>query len=149
MTFEEELALHGSFVFTAQGDSMRPLIRPARDLLEITRRPAARLRRYDVALYKRDGRYILHRVLAVRPEDYVFAGDNNRHREYGVTDDMILGVLTGLTRDGAAVDLHGLGYRCYVRLWCAPFPLRAALLYGIHCLRKIAGALKKSLRRLE
>ena len=144
ISFEEELRRHGSFLFPSAGWSMWPLIRPGRDLVEITKRPPGRLRKYDVVLYKRQGRYILHRILRVREKDYVIAGDNNAHLEYGVTDDMILGVLTAVVRqDGAREELSSLRCRCYTHLWCDAFPVRAALLRG----RRLAGRVKHALYR--
>ena len=35
LTFEEALDRHGSFLYTGSGESMLPLIRPARDIIEI------------------------------------------------------------------------------------------------------------------
>ena len=90
ISFEEELRRHGSFLFPSAGWSMWPLIRPGRDLVEITKRPPGRLRKYDVVLYKRQGRYILHRILRVREKDYVIAGDNNFYVERDITDADIL-----------------------------------------------------------
>lgn len=129
MSFEEELEQHGGFIFTNVGDSMLPLIRQGRDVLEISRKPAGRLNKYDIPLYKRDGKYILHRILKVRENDYVIAGDHNIRREYGVTDEQIIGVLTGLTRDGKSIKLSGWKYRTYLFFWCDLFPLRAAILF--------------------
>ncbi len=142
ISFEEELRRHGSFLFPSTGWSMSPLIKPGRDLVEITKRPPQRLRRYDVVLYKRENRYILHRILRVREKDYVIAGDHNAHLEYGVTDDMILGVLTAIVRqDGTRETLGSLRCRCYTHLWCDFFPVRAALLRG----RRLAGRVKWAL----
>ena len=129
MTFEEEIEHHGGFVFTAIGDSMWPLIRQGRDVLEISRKPAGRLKKYDIPLYKSKGKYILHRVLQVRKSDYVIAGDHNYQRETGITDKQIIGVLTGLTRDGKRIELSGWKYRLYLFFWCDLFPIRAAVLF--------------------
>ena len=147
MTFEEALEKHGRFLFTSQGYSMWPLITPGRDLVEISRRPAGRLKRFDVALYKRGGQYILHRILRVEPESYTIAGDNNRRLERDIRDEQIIGVLTGLVRKGRRLTLDEPGYRLYVRLWCGCFPLRAALLYVLALLRGAYGALRRRLRR--
>lgn len=76
-TFEQELAKNGKLIYYNVGDSMLPLIRQGRDLLEIVPKPAGRLHRYDVPLYRRSsGQYVLHRILKVRPQDYVLCGDN-------------------------------------------------------------------------
>ena len=68
--FEEILERDGRLIYSSVGDSMLPMIRQGRDLLVIEK-PAGRLKRYDIPLYKRDnGRYVLHRILKVRDKDY-------------------------------------------------------------------------------
>ena len=129
-TFEQALAARGSFVAPASGLSMSPLIRPGRDLVEITRKGAARLRRYDVALYLRGGRYILHRIVKVRAADYVLLGDHEIHKESGVTDADIIGVLSAVIRNGKRVSVTDRRYRCYVRLWCGLYPVRVCVRAG-------------------
>ncbi len=136
-TFEEILAKEGRLIYTNVGDSMRPLIRQGRDLLVIERH-TGRLRRYDVPLYRRDsGQYVLHRVLRVRENDYVLCGDNRWHRETGITDRHVIGVLTAVVRDGKELPVTDWRYRLYVHLWCDLFPLRAVLLRGIHTLKRV------------
>lgn len=128
ITFEEELARHGSLLYTNVGSSMMPLLRQGRDLILIARRPQGRLKKYDTVLYKQGERYILHRILKVRKEDYVICGDHNWRREYGITDEQIIGILTAFVRDGKRIPVTDPKYRCYVHLWCDLFYVRAALL---------------------
>ena len=128
-TFEQELAKNGKLIYYNVGDSMLPLIRQGRDLLEIVPKPAGRLHRYDVPLYRRSsGQYVLHRILKVRPQDYVLCGDNRWTREYGVTDGQIIGVLHSVIRDGKPFSVECPKYRLYVHRWCDCFPVRAFLL---------------------
>lgn len=131
MTFEQVLEQDGVLVYKNVGTSMLPLIRQGRDLL-IIRKPQGRLKKYDVALYRRDsGQYVLHRVLKVRKEDYVICGDNQYRKETGITDRHILGVLTGMVRDGKEIQLDQMGssYKRYLFLWCDLFPVRAAVFW--------------------
>jgi hypothetical protein len=129
-TYEEQLRTHGTLVYTNVGSSMLPLLRQNRDLLIVGRRPEGRCKKYDVVLYKRpSGQYVLHRILKVRKNDYVICGDNRRVREFGVPDEWIFGVLTGVVRDGKQISIHDFKYRCYVHLWCDFFWIRAALLW--------------------
>ena len=138
LTFEEELDRHGSFLYTNTGFSMWPMIRPGKDLVEISRRPAERLKRFDVALYRCRGCYILHRVLRVRADCYLIAGDHN-YRTERVTDDQIIGILSAVIRDGNRSELQGLRYRLYLLLWCDLFPLRAGILWICAAARRILG----------
>ncbi|MBE6876020.1 MAG: hypothetical protein E7496_04730 [Ruminococcus sp.] len=126
-TFEQEIQRTGKLIYTNVGDSMMPLIRQDKDLL-IIEKVTGRLKKYDVPLYRRDsGQYVLHRILKVRENDYVICGDNRWHREYGITDRHIIGVLTGIVRDGKTIPVTDKKYLFYVHLWCDFFPVRALL----------------------
>ncbi|MDY5576234.1 MAG: S24/S26 family peptidase [Lachnospiraceae bacterium] len=128
-SFEQEINQTGYLIYTNKGDSMMPLLRENRDLIHI-RKTEGRCKKYDVPLYKRDsGQYVLHRILKVREKDYVLCGDNRRHREYGIEDRHIIGVLEGVTRDGKYIPVTDRKYRIYVHLWCDLFYLRAAVLF--------------------
>ncbi len=128
-TFEEILARDGRLVYTSVGNSMQPFIRSGQDLLVIEK-PAGRLKKYDAPLYRRDsGQYVLHRILKVRENDYVICGDNRWQRETGITDRHILGVLTGIVRNGRLISVQDPAYRRRVRLWCDFFWVRAAVLW--------------------
>ncbi len=135
-SFEGILEKEGRLIYSSRGVSMRPLIREGKDLL-IIERPQGRLKKYDVPLYRRaDGRYVLHRVLKVRAHDYVICGDNLWIKETGITDEQILGVLTGMIRGGKKLSLDDWRYRLYVRLWCGLFPLRAFLLRAVDRMKR-------------
>ena len=128
-TFEQALAEHGSFVTRAQGVSMQPLIRPGRDLVEISQKGSDRCKKYDVVLYKRGEKYILHRILEILPDGkYIIAGDNNTCLEKDITDDRILGVMTRIIRDGKSINVDDPSYQRYVHLWCDAYPARMRIL---------------------
>ena len=136
-TFEEVINRDGRLVFTNAGTSMRPLIKQGRDVL-IIEKPVFPLAKYDVPLYKREsGQYVLHRIVALRGDGYVTRGDSRLHREYGVTDDMIIGVLTAVSRDGKETDINSGKMRLYSRLIVALFPLRAPFMFVSRLVRKI------------
>ena len=127
-TFEEEIRRNGKIIYTNVGDSMMPFIRQGRDVLIISK-VNGKLKRYDVPLYKRDsGQYVLHRILKVRKNDYVICGDNRWNKEYSITDKHIIGVLTGIIRDGREILVTDRKYRIYVHLWCDFFPVRAFII---------------------
>ena len=121
---EDVLRETGIFVSTTAGVSMYPMLRNRRDTIIVRPCYGARLNKYDVPLYKRGDKLILHRVIKVLPDSYIIRGDNCLQKEYGITDRQILGVLTGFYRDGKEIDMNGLAYRGYVRFWCAIYPLR-------------------------
>lgn len=141
-TFEEMLNEKGYFVYTNVGWSMYPLLRERRDIVEIRKKDSERCKKYDVVLYKRNGQYILHRILRVLPEEYVVAGDHNSFLDANITDDDILGVMKRIVKDGKSITMDDPRYRLYTHLWCDCYPLRMFLQRGMsfvrHHLRKRA-----------
>lgn len=97
--FEDVIAEQGRLVYTNVGDSMNPVIREG-DLLVIEAVKAP-LKVGDVPLYKRDsGQYVLHRIVDIKKGKYSMKGDNRTFVEKGITDKHIIGVLTGIVRNG-------------------------------------------------
>ena len=122
-SFEEELERSGTLVFTNRGKSMLPLLRQNRDLMVIEKKGPERCRKYDAVLFKRGDKYVMHRILKVREQDYYIVGDNCRRGEY-VRDEQILGVLKQVVRDGKTIDTENPAYQRYVHLWCDFYPIR-------------------------
>ena len=119
---EDVLRTEGVYVSTTVGVSMWPMLRNRRDTIVV--RPAAgRLNRYDVALYRAHGNYVLHRVVRVLPEGYIIIGDNCITEEH-VEDSQVLGVLSEFYRGDKHVGMAGLPYRAYVWLWVTTAPAR-------------------------
>ena len=128
-TFEDLLETDGYLIYTNVGVSMLPLIRQKRDIIEIHAKGNNRCRKYDVVLYKRGEKYLLHRIVKVHPDDYVIVGDNCIWREYGIKDDQILGVMTRVVRDGKSITTDNILYKVYVPLWVDFYYIRATILY--------------------
>ena len=145
MSFEEYLRANGHLTYPIVGVSMLPLLRQDRDVVSVERKTAARCAPGDVVLYRRGGRYVLHRVIAVRPEDYVILGDNCAAKEYGTTDADILGVMSGFIRNGREHRVEEPAYRLYT-WWMLHFIGPRIALKGLwrRC-RSLAG---RCLRRL-
>lgn len=101
LSFEKLLEQNGYFIYTNVGRSMMPLLRERRVIIENHKKGLDRCKKYDVVLYKRGERYILHRILAVLPYGkYIIEGDINTFLGKDITDDKILGVMTRVIRDG-------------------------------------------------
>ena len=111
LTFEDILSHDGTLVYRTRGVSMEPMLRQNRDLVVI-RVPSSRLRKFDVALYRRGRNYVLHRVIKVCDGHYLIRGDNTYAVET-VPDSAVIGVLTGFQRKGKEHDVSERGYRLY------------------------------------
>ena len=136
---EEVLRTEGMYAGFISGVSMYPMLRQGRDTVVIM--PCkGRLKKYDIPLYRRGKDYVLHRILEVHPDSYVILGDNCMKKEYGVTDDQIVGVLTAFYRDENEVNMNGIGYKSYVWFWCHTIGLRVLLkrVYSKLCQRQTA-----------
>lgn len=139
ITFEELLARDGKFVYRTRGVSMEPMLRQNRDLVTIEV-PVSRLQKYDVALYKRDTSYVLHRVIDVKEGYYLIRGDNTYGIER-VPEENVIGVLTRFQRKGKQHTVSEPGYRRYARFWNAIYPLR----YGLVCCYRWAARVARRL----
>ena len=75
-------------------------------------------------------------------------GDNLTEGETVQPED-ILGVLTGIYRDGRLIEQKDFRYRLYVTLWCKPWPLRFALLRLRRFCHRVLSKVKRILRRAD
>lgn len=130
-TFEEELKEKGVLVYTNVGTSMRPLIRQGKDVMIIKSFDnCCKLKKMDVPLYKREnGQYVLHRIIKVTKDGHVIRGDNTYSNEYGVTDHQIIGVLTGVIRNGKEISVNSFGYKVYSYLWLYTYYIRKVVVW--------------------
>ena len=125
MTYEEYLEQNGEMTYTNRGISMLPLLKQGRDLFTIRKKGAERCQKYDVVLYRRlPESYVLHRIVAVRPDDYILLGDNCLNKETGITDRDIIGVMTGYVRKGKTHSTDDFGYMLYSRWIVLTYPVR-------------------------
>lgn len=125
ISYEDYLAEHETLTYSNVGSSMLPLLRQGRDLFTVRKKGAERCKAGDVVLYRRPpSSYVLHRIVEVRPEDYVLLGDNCINREYGIRDADILGVMTDFVRGGKEHSVDEPGYRAYTALCLQTAPTR-------------------------
>ena len=125
--FEQALSRCGEYVTQVRGVSMYPMLRYRRDPV-LVHPVRGELERYDVAVYDRGDGYVVHRVIEVRPDCYVFRGDNCRKKEI-VPKSIVKGVVVGFWRiprgggKGRFVSVWNRPYRLYSRIWVALNPL--------------------------
>lgn len=124
---EDILDEKGVYVSTTVGVSMFPMLRNRRDTIVIkpvTKSSNVRLCKYDVPLYRRRDDYVLHRIVGVTDTGYIICGDNCLAKEFNISDEQIIGVLSGFFRDNREINMNGVGYRLYCRVWVAMYPVR-------------------------
>lgn len=121
--FEEALHAGKSVRFMPRGVSMKPMLRQGKDGVVLSPAPQ-KLQKYDLPLYRRrDGKFILHRIIAVEDDHFVCCGDNQYAPESPVYPDQVIAVVTAFTRGERLIPVTAPGYRLYCRLWCAARPL--------------------------
>lgn len=122
---EQIIADEGKVVTTTVGISMRPMLRARRDTVVISK-PEGKRRVGDVVLYRlKSGKCVLHRIIAIKGDEYVIRGDSLINKETGITDKDIFGVLVGFYRGNRYIDCYkSRGYKAYSKLWRLTLPLR-------------------------
>ena len=93
---EDVLKEKGVYIGPTVGVSMIPMLKNRRDTI-VVKPKTERLKRLDVALYKRGEAYVLHRVLGIIDGGYIIRGDNC-YEDENVPEDAVIGVLTEFFR---------------------------------------------------
>ncbi|MBQ6624112.1 MAG: S24/S26 family peptidase [Mogibacterium sp.] len=132
---EDAVNEYGSIVWNCKGQSMKPLIRERVDYVVIEK-PDREIRPFDVVLYSRDTYktggggvqrdYVLHRVIKREGDEFIILGDNCVNLER-VPKSSIIGIMTGLKRNGKDFDLDGTWCRLYNNIWVKPYRIRKGI----------------------
>lgn len=138
----------GNFVIHPKGVSMWPMIRYGKDSVVINPHEG-RLKKYDIPLYKdRLGRYVVHRIIEVTDDGYVICGDGLFEIEYDITDENILGVVTGFFRKEKYIPVDSKVYMRYVHFWVDNFYLRKPIITLVRKLRNVRFFIKTAFLRI-
>lgn len=113
----------GKATLVVTGVSMKPMLVEHRDSVLLTP-VTAKPKPGDIFLYRREsGSFVLHRLVGVMPEGYLFCGDNQCVREK-VTQEQLLAIVSGFTRKGKQYSVKNPLYRLYVFICVRLFFLR-------------------------
>ena len=112
--FESVLNKYGKFTYTNKGMSMFPMLRPEKDVFTIVKKAEERCKVNDVVLFKRNGKFILHRIVEVFDDHYSTLGDNCVNYEKNIKDEDILGILVSFQKNGHTINTDDIKYRIYV-----------------------------------
>ncbi|MBQ8795523.1 MAG: S24/S26 family peptidase [Clostridia bacterium] len=144
----EDAVARGNFVIHPKGVSMWPMIRHGKDSVVINP-VSGRLKKYDIPLYKdRLDRYVVHRVIEVNDEGYVICGDGLFEKEYDITDENVIGVVTGFFRKEKYISADDKKYLRYVRFWVDNFYLRKPVIKLVRKIRNGKYYLKTAIKRI-
>ena len=118
------------------GVSMLPMLRQKKDAVELAPLPE-KLKKYDLPVYRYpSGKYVMHRVVAVKDDHYICLGDNTMEYET-IYPEMLIGVVSAFKRGEKRIEVDNWAYRLYSRVWVAIFPLRRFLRRTKKWLRKL------------
>lgn len=124
-SIQEVLERDGVWISTTAGTSMWPMLRDRRDTI-VVRPVEGRLRPYDIALYRRDDAYILHRVIKVTADGYRIIGDNCMVYEE-VPECDILGRLDEFWRGERHCNPRSNAWLLYACIWHDLLPIRKGI----------------------
>lgn len=119
-----------------RGVSMLPMLRQGIDSVELSPLPQ-RLKKYDLPVYRYpSGKYVMHRVVAVREDHYLCLGDNTYEYEK-ICHDQMIAVVSAFKRGEKRISVEALPYRVYCRVWVTSYPLRKLLKRVKNFLRRL------------
>lgn len=105
--------------------SMYPMLYPGRDEVVVAPVDAARLKRGDVALYRRENSIlVLHRVVKHTADGIYMTGDNQSEIEGPLAERQMLGIMTSFIHNGRRISAKNPLYVCAARLWLMLLPVR-------------------------
>ncbi len=143
LKIEDVLKEKGVYMGPTVGVSMLPMLKTRRDTI-VVKPKTERLKRLDVALYKRGEDYILHRVLESVDGGYIIRGDNC-YADENVPEDAVIGVLTEFFRKDKHILCTDKKYIRYVEKRLKTYKFRR---FFVRIKRKIFSFGGKVLRKI-
>lgn len=110
------------------GDSMYPFLKHGRDTVYLSAltRP---VRPGDMIFYRRPfGRCVLHRVISVQDNSYCLLGDHQISREWGVSPDSVMAIVTAVRRKGKLIQPGHPIWFFFEKIWPRLILLRPYLI---------------------
>ena len=114
--YKTELLKNGILAFVPGGNSMWPTLKNRGQSVVVLKK-TDKLKRFDIALYQRkDGAFVLHRVMEPTEWGYIICGDSQFVLEK-VLEDQVFGVMTGFYRGKKYIDCKDPKYIKEVERW--------------------------------
>ena len=125
---QELLAQGQSVSLTGTGESMSPFLRHGRDQIRLAAVTAPPKRGDMVFFRRRNGQYIMHRVLRRMPDgNYAIIGDGQQQVEAPIAPEQIFAVVTQVCRKGTWIGPEAFWWRFFAGPWLTLLPLRPLL----------------------
>ena len=125
---QELLAQGQSVSLTVTGESMSPFLRHGRDQIRQAAVTAPPKRGDMVFFRRRNGQYIMHRVLRRMPDgNYAIIGDGQQQVEAPIAPEQIFAVVTQVCRKGTWIGPEAFWWRFFAGPWLTLLPLRPLL----------------------
>jgi len=132
---EESINNGQSVKMHVSGISMTPLLHDIRDTVVLTK--PDKLKKYDIVLHRRkNGQYILHRIIKKNGNILTIAGDFETEKEYPVYEEQVIAKVTSFCRNGKEYKVTDFIIELYSRLWVLIFPQRQNVLYLLNVIRR-------------
>ena len=125
----QELRAQGQSVsLTVTGESMSPFLRHGRDQIRLAAVTVPPKRGDMVFFRRRNGQYIMHRVLRRMPDgNYAIIGDGQQQVEAPIAPEQIFAVVTQVCRKGTWIGPKAFWWRFFAGPWLTLLPLRPLL----------------------
>ena len=118
----------GTVPLVISGGSMNPFLVHHRDSVYLSK-VCHPLKKGDMILYRRSsGAYILHRICAVRGENYDLVGDAQTVIESGIRPEQVLAKVVAVRRKGKLLQKGSFWWIIFEKIWIRLIPLRPALM---------------------
>ena len=118
VAYEELLRKEGKIITHVVGYSMLPLLCNRESIVIVESVDHVPPKRGDVVLYKYGTTYLLHRIMQIKPDEYLIRGDNTQIIEH-LPKDALLATMTGFYRHAAGLLLYGIYHPYQWSLQCA------------------------------
>ena len=129
---EEYISRPKEVIFTAKGNSMRPLLRNGKDQLILRAYNREELPVGTVVLYQRaDMSFSAHRIIGKNDNGFIMMGDFQTRREEGISPSSIKAVVVGFIKKGREFSADNKWYLCYMRFWMKSKFIRKCYIFGV------------------
>ncbi len=144
--YKKQLNEKGMVVFVPRGNSMWPMLKNNHQSVIILPKTNP-IKVYDVIFYvRKDGSYVLHRVLAEKNGQYAVCGDSQIELET-VSNDQIIGVMKGFYKGKKFIEATDEKYLRKVEKWYKNKSRRKAVLKFFHFRVKVKKRLLRILKK--